>query len=80
MHLISVSLFRWTRTQAEDRAHRIGQQKSVFIKYILCKDTYDDDMWELAMKKNKVCRKRSQRSHSHADLPCSCISLRRLST
>jgi SNF2 family DNA or RNA helicase len=58
-------LFRCKRFQAEDRAHRIGQQKSVFIKYILCKDTYDDDMWELAMKKNKVWGK----AVSDADLP-----------
>lgn len=44
------------RFQAEDRAHRIGQQKAVFIKYILCRNTYDDTMWELAMRKNKVRR------------------------
>ncbi|VDM33410.1 unnamed protein product [Hydatigera taeniaeformis] len=38
--------------QAEDRAHRIGQQDSVNIHYLLASGTVDDQLWSLV--KNKL--------------------------
>jgi SWI/SNF-related matrix-associated actin-dependent regulator 1 of chromatin subfamily A len=40
--------------QAEDRAHRIGQQFSVNIHFLLAKDTIDDLMWPCIDKKLNV--------------------------
>jgi len=37
--------------QAEDRVHRPGQNKEVYVHYILSSDTVDEDMWELIMQK-----------------------------
>lgn len=37
--------------QAEDRAHRIGQTESVFIRYLIAKGTMDDKIWPLILKK-----------------------------
>ncbi|RLC70064.1 MAG: hypothetical protein DRI81_19620 [Chloroflexi bacterium] len=37
--------------QAEDRVHRPGQSKEVYVHYILSQDTVDEDMWELIMQK-----------------------------
>uniref|UniRef100_A0A8D8PLE3 SWI/SNF-related matrix-associated actin-dependent regulator of chromatin subfamily A-like protein 1 n=1 Tax=Cacopsylla melanoneura TaxID=428564 RepID=A0A8D8PLE3_9HEMI len=41
-------------TQAEDRAHRIGQQDSVLIQYLVAKNTADDYLWPLVMTKLDV--------------------------
>ncbi|KAI5750295.1 hypothetical protein M8J76_014421 [Diaphorina citri] len=41
-------------TQAEDRAHRIGQQDSVLIQYLVAKQTADDYLWPLVMTKLDV--------------------------
>lgn len=38
-------------TQAEDRAHRIGQDKTVTIQYLLAKNTSDDYIWPLIQSK-----------------------------
>eukprot|EP00049_Salpingoeca_infusionum_P020339 m.363875 g.363875 ORF g.363875 m.363875 type:complete len:894 (-) comp24547_c0_seq1:101-2782(-) len=43
--------------QAEDRAHRVGQTCSVNIKYILCRGTLDDTMWEKLQAKATVVGK-----------------------
>ncbi|VDN60388.1 unnamed protein product [Dracunculus medinensis] len=43
-----------TLKQAEDRAHRVGQQGSVFIQYLLAKGTADDVLWPLIEKKLDV--------------------------
>lgn len=40
--------------QAEDRAHRIGQNDTVIIQYLVAKDTADDHIWPLIQKKMKV--------------------------
>ncbi|GMR43151.1 hypothetical protein PMAYCL1PPCAC_13346 [Pristionchus mayeri] len=37
--------------QAEDRAHRVGQKDSVFVQYMLAKNTADDLIWPLVLNK-----------------------------
>jgi SWI/SNF-related matrix-associated actin-dependent regulator 1 of chromatin subfamily A len=37
--------------QAEDRAHRIGQQASVLVQYLHAKDTIDEIIWQSIKKK-----------------------------
>lgn len=44
-------------TQAEDRAHRIGQSDSVDVKYLVAKGTADDALWPLLQKKLDVLNK-----------------------
>lgn len=43
-------------TQAESRAHRIGQDGKVNIRYLLAKGTSDDFMWPLLETKLQVCQ------------------------
>jgi len=38
-------------TQAEDRAHRIGQQDSVTVQYLVARGTADDYLWPLVQQK-----------------------------
>jgi len=44
-------------TQAEDRAHRIGQTDSVVIQYLVAKETADDVLWPLIQQKLEVLNK-----------------------
>lgn len=44
-------------TQAEDRAHRIGQRDSVLVQYLIAKDTADDYLWPLIQDKLDVLGK-----------------------
>ncbi|XP_027840177.2 SWI/SNF-related matrix-associated actin-dependent regulator of chromatin subfamily A-like protein 1 [Aphis gossypii] len=44
-------------TQAEDRAHRIGQAEAVTIQYLLAKGTADDHIWPLIQFKLNVLNK-----------------------
>lgn len=37
--------------QAEDRAHRIGQNDCVMVRYLLAKDTHDPSMWDTVRDK-----------------------------
>jgi len=41
-------------TQAEDRAHRIGQTDSVTVQYLVAKGTADDQLWPMIQKKLDV--------------------------
>lgn len=40
--------------QAEDRAHRIGQDENVVIQYLVAKQTVDDYLWPLIQEKMNV--------------------------
>ncbi|XP_018904491.2 SWI/SNF-related matrix-associated actin-dependent regulator of chromatin subfamily A-like protein 1 [Bemisia tabaci] len=40
--------------QAEDRAHRIGQESSVVVQYLIAKGTADDYLWPLVEKKLNI--------------------------
>jgi hypothetical protein len=40
--------------QAEDRAHRMGQKKSVDIKYVIGRGTLDDSQWQLVQRKISI--------------------------
>ena len=44
-------------TQAEDRAHRIGQTDSVSIQYLVARDTADDVIWPMIQSKLSVLNK-----------------------
>ncbi|RWS05274.1 SWI/SNF-related matrix-associated actin-dependent regulator of chromatin subfamily A-like protein 1 [Dinothrombium tinctorium] len=41
-------------TQAEDRAHRIGQNDSVLVEYLRASNTVDDFIWPMIKKKLQV--------------------------
>ncbi|EYC38236.1 hypothetical protein Y032_0731g1900 [Ancylostoma ceylanicum] len=43
-----------TLLQAEDRAHRVGQKDSVFVQYLIARNTADDFIWPLVQKKLDV--------------------------
>jgi len=44
-------------TQAEDRAHRIGQTDSVTVQYLVARDTADDVLWRNIQSKLNVLNK-----------------------
>ncbi|XP_037078361.1 LOW QUALITY PROTEIN: SWI/SNF-related matrix-associated actin-dependent regulator of chromatin subfamily A-like protein 1 [Pollicipes pollicipes] len=44
-------------TQAEDRAHRIGQQDCVQVRYLVARGTADDHIWPLVQSKLDVLNK-----------------------
>lgn len=54
-------------SQAEDRAHRVGQKDSVLVKYILAKNTADDDIFPLIQKKLKILSSVNLSSDSYKD-------------
>ncbi|CAG0890319.1 unnamed protein product [Darwinula stevensoni] len=41
-------------TQAEDRAHRIGQEDCVIVQYLLAEGTADDHLWPMIQRKLDV--------------------------
>ena len=43
--------------QAQDRAHRIGQQDSVVVQYLVAKGTADDYLWPLVQSKLDILSK-----------------------
>lgn len=40
--------------QAEDRAHRVGQQSTVHVSYLLARNTADEIMWGTLNRKLEV--------------------------
>ena len=59
-HLVVFAEIYWNPgilTQAEDRAHRIGQTDSVTIQYLVAKGTADDELWPMIQKKLDVLNK-----------------------
>lgn len=40
--------------QAEDRSHRIGQEKNVYIDYFIVKNSIEEDIFELIKEKMKI--------------------------
>jgi SWI/SNF-related matrix-associated actin-dependent regulator 1 of chromatin subfamily A len=40
--------------QAEDRPHRIGQEESVLIQYLVLEDSVDDDVVSALIEKTEV--------------------------
>ncbi|PNF23884.1 hypothetical protein B7P43_G13718, partial [Cryptotermes secundus] len=59
-HLVVFAELYWNPgilTQAEDRAHRIGQDDSVLIQYLVAKETADDHIWPLIQSKLDVLNK-----------------------
>ena len=60
LNAASVVLFAelyWTPAvlfQAEDRAHRIGQLNNVSVYYLLAMDTFDEIIWKILKRKEKV--------------------------
>lgn len=42
--------------QAEDRAHRIGQDKPVFVYRLVCEDTVEDRILELQSGKAELAK------------------------
>ena len=43
-------------SQAESRAHRIGQERNVVVKYLLALGTADDPIWALLQTKQKILK------------------------
>lgn len=54
--------------QAEDRAHRIGQQSSVNVHYLLAKGTADDLIWPLIKKKLQTLESLGLGKNEFADI------------
>ena len=40
--------------QATDRAHRMGQKKTVFVQKLICRDSIEEKILELQEKKKKL--------------------------
>jgi hypothetical protein len=58
-HVVFAELF-WNPgiiNQAEDRAHRIGQEDTVLVEYLIAKETVDELIWGLISKKLNVLEK-----------------------
>lgn len=59
-HLVVFAELFWNPgilTQAEDRVHRIGQEDSVVIQYLVAQGTADDFIWPLVQKKLNTLNK-----------------------
>ena len=61
----------WTpagQDQAEDRAHRIGQENAVTCYYLLCPKTIDEDIWNMIEEKREIVNKTSDGPSSSIDI------------
>ncbi|XP_067126580.1 LOW QUALITY PROTEIN: SWI/SNF-related matrix-associated actin-dependent regulator of chromatin subfamily A-like protein 1 [Centruroides vittatus] len=59
-HLVVFAELFWNPgilTQAEDRVHRIGQEDSVVIQYLVAQGTADDHIWPLVQRKLNTLNK-----------------------
>ncbi len=54
--------------QAEDRAHRTGQQKEVNVYYLFSQDTIDEDMFDLISKKQAAISNAIDAKVSYTDV------------
>lgn len=65
-----------TLAQAESRAHRIGQEGAVVVRYLLAKGTADDIIWTMLQKKQNILNKAGLCNEdfsdsTNVDAPCS---------
>ncbi|EAT41369.1 AAEL006963-PA [Aedes aegypti] len=65
-----------TLAQAESRAHRIGQEGTVIVRYLLAKGTADDIIWTMLQKKQNILNKAGLCNEdfsdsTNVDAPCS---------
>ncbi|XP_055641973.1 SWI/SNF-related matrix-associated actin-dependent regulator of chromatin subfamily A-like protein 1 [Toxorhynchites rutilus septentrionalis] len=65
-----------TLAQAESRAHRIGQEGNVIVRYLLAKGTADDIIWTMLQKKQNILNKAGLCNEDFSDstnvnAPCS---------
>ncbi|XP_062547959.1 SWI/SNF-related matrix-associated actin-dependent regulator of chromatin subfamily A-like protein 1 [Armigeres subalbatus] len=65
-----------TLAQAESRAHRIGQESAVVVRYLLAKGTADDIIWTMLQKKQNILNKAGLCNEdfsdsTNVDAPCS---------
>jgi SWI/SNF-related matrix-associated actin-dependent regulator of chromatin subfamily A-like protein 1 len=56
-----------TLVQAESRAHRIGQENAVVVRYLMAKGTADDVIWEMLKNKQNVLNKAGLSAEDFAD-------------
>ncbi|KAJ9592252.1 hypothetical protein L9F63_001253 [Diploptera punctata] len=59
-HMVVFAELYWNPgilTQAEDRAHRIGQEDCVIVQYLMAKGTADDHLWPMIQNKLDVLNK-----------------------
>ncbi|GMS91539.1 hypothetical protein PENTCL1PPCAC_13714, partial [Pristionchus entomophagus] len=53
--------------QAEDRAHRVGQQNSVIVQYMLANNTADDIIWPLVKSKIHILEQVNLNAERYTD-------------
>eukprot|EP00051_Salpingoeca_urceolata_P006971 m.92145 g.92145 ORF g.92145 m.92145 type:complete len:714 (+) comp15062_c1_seq1:336-2477(+) len=56
--------------QAEDRAHRVGQKRTVDVKYLIAKGTLDDIQWKLVQRKLSIVGQSINGERSEMALQC----------
>ncbi|XP_055593275.1 SWI/SNF-related matrix-associated actin-dependent regulator of chromatin subfamily A-like protein 1 [Uranotaenia lowii] len=59
-----------TLAQAESRAHRIGQEGAVIVRYLLAKGTADDVIWTMLQKKQNILNKAGLCNENFSDSTC----------
>jgi len=77
-HLVVFAELFWNPgvlTQAEDRAHRIGQKDSVTIQYLVAKGTADDYLWPLVQRKLDVLSQAGLSKDNFHDASCSSVAV-----
>lgn len=59
--ILNTDMFIWNVVQdliqAEDRAHRIGQEDSVLVQYLIQENSVDDKIWPLIQDKLNLLNK-----------------------